>query len=76
MVVGILSFVVVALGSKAAADSHTKPKTEQATDVEKKMMPKPDAKPEMDMGTVTQKQGEDAGHEGSHTDEEKNEKCY
>jgi hypothetical protein len=87
MVAGAMGFVVAALGSEAAADSHTKPKTEQATDAAKKMMPsKPDAKPEeTGMGTATQKQGEAAGHdghheghemEGSHADEEKEEGAH
>jgi hypothetical protein len=41
------------------------------------MPPKSDAKPEeTGMRTATQQQGEDAGHEGSHADEEKNEKWY
>jgi hypothetical protein len=83
MVAGAMGFVVAALGSEAAADSQTKPKTEQATDAEKKMtQPKPDTNPaeEAGKGTATQEQsgaagheGRHEGHEGSHSDEEKDE---
>ena len=72
MVMVAMGFMVAALGSEATADSHTKPKTEQAADAEKKMMPsKSDATPEeTGMGTTTRKQGEAAGHEGHHGDHE------
>jgi len=78
-----MSFVVATLGIEVAADSNTKPKTEQATDAEKKMtQPKPAANPEEEVGkgTATQEQsgaarheGHHEGHEGSHSDEEKDE---
>jgi len=63
-----MSFVVTALGIEVAADSHTKPKTEQTTEAAKKTtQPKADAKSEeAGKGTATQQQSGTAGHEGSH----------
>ncbi len=78
MVAVSMSFVVAALGTEVAADSHTKPKTAQTpTDAKKTAQPKADAKSEKaGKGTATQQQtgsteydGHHEGHEGSHDEE-------
>lgn len=63
-----MSFVIAALGIEVAADSPTKPKTEQTTDtVKKTAQPKADAKSvEAGKGTATPQRTGAAGHEGSH----------
>jgi hypothetical protein len=72
MVAVAMSFVMTALGIEVAADSHTKPQTEQTTEAAKKTTePKTDAKSEKTgKGTATQQQSGTAGHEGHHADHE------
>lgn len=62
-----ISLVVAALEIEVAADSHTKPKAEQATDGMKQTIPsQADAKSEKaDKAKAAQQSGA-AGHEGSH----------
>lgn len=71
VVAATASLTVAALGSEVVADSPTKPKTGQAADAEKKMMPPTAATPkESGMGAETPQQGEEAGAEGSHEEHE------
>jgi hypothetical protein len=69
-----MGFVVATVGSEATADSHTKPKTEQATGTGKGAMPpKAEAKPEEAAQGAASHEGSHADHEGSHAEEDMDE---